>query len=102
MSQAVKERGEPVMPWDQFITEGGKLRQANQVLAWLQHNGSLTSLEAREMLGILHPAGRVLELRKRGWHIETQSVGGWDAQGRPHKRNALYVLKSDNGVAQHG
>ena len=53
--------------------------------------GPLSTLEARERLGVLHAPGRVLELRKAGFKIETQSSIKFDAEGRPH-RCGVYVL----------
>lgn len=59
--------------------------------ALLDHPAS--TIFAREVLGISHPAGRVLELRKAGHSITTQSRTIYDAQGRPHK-SAVYVLEA--------
>ena len=72
-------------------SEGTKSRQRNAILAALQR-GPLTTVQAREGLGILHPGGRVLELRKLGYRIETQSRTEFDSHGRPH-RVASYVLR---------
>lgn len=44
--------------------------QRSRVLQHLRTGRSLTTLEARE-LGIMHPAGRIMELRKRGYSIIT-------------------------------
>lgn len=52
----------------------------------------VTSIEAREAFGLLHPAGRVCDLRKRGYAIDTLWRTDLDAQGRKH-RVAVYVLK---------
>ena len=52
----------------------------------------VSTIEAREALGIAHPAGRVLELRVQGYRITTSANTVFDAQGRPH-RCAQYVLE---------
>jgi len=53
--------------------------------------GPLTSVQARERLGILHPPGRVFELRRLGYEIDTVPTLAVDADGRQH-RCARYVL----------
>lgn len=80
------------MQFDPSITIKAKQRAA--MLEALQ-SGPLTTVAAREELGVLHPGGRVLELRKRGYLIDTRSRTEFDAHGRPH-RVAAYVLR---GVA---
>jgi hypothetical protein len=67
-----------------------KARQQRLILQALGDSG-ITSLEAREKFGILHCAGRVLELRKRGFNVITRKVRRYDAEGRPHSV-ALYLL----------
>lgn len=68
--------------------------QRARLLAALR-NGPLTTLEARRLLDVLHPAARVMELRQLGHNIVT----AWDtditSEGNPH-RVARYLLK---GVA---
>jgi len=56
----------------------------------------ITTLEARHELNIMHPAGRVRELRLRGYMILTRWLDDHDPQGRRH-RIARYVLMQ-NGV----
>lgn len=69
--------------------------QRARLLAHLRRD-SLTTLEARERLNIMHPGGRVLELRRMGYPIVT--VWTWDAdhEGRLH-RVARYALMSGEG-----
>ena len=67
-----------------------KFQQRSAILSALKL-GPLTTIEAREGLSICHPSGRVHELRKMGYQIETQSSTALDAQGRVH-RVASYVL----------
>ncbi|MES2102757.1 MAG: helix-turn-helix domain-containing protein [Pseudomonadota bacterium] len=64
--------------------------QANRLLEALQLLFSLTTQDLRHELDIMHPAGRVKELRARGFDIQTL----WDnyptACGKKH-RMARYV-----------
>jgi len=55
------------------------------ILDHLQRHGTLTTLEARNQLHIMHPAARVMELRRQGCRIDTI---------RNVDRVAKYVLAS--------
>ena len=70
--------------------------QRSKIIEWFKVNSSLTTEEARHELGIMHPAGRIEELRKRGYYILTY----WDnyptRDGQLH-RMAKYVLMSRKG-----
>ena len=48
--------------------------QRTIILTYLQAHGSLTTLEARNQLFIMHPAARVQELREQGKEIVTVRV----------------------------
>lgn len=72
--------------------------QRAALLKWLQVHQRITTLQARNELGIMHPAGRVQELRKSGCNIATDWKWGADATRRRHKQ-ALYVLLAGNGGA---
>ncbi|MHB8988353.1 MAG: helix-turn-helix domain-containing protein [Desulfobulbia bacterium] len=52
---------------------------------------SLNTIESREQLDVLHPAARIMELRKRGYNIETHWVTEPTGCGRLH-RVAKYIL----------
>lgn len=65
--------------------------QRARVLAHLR-KASLTTLEARQFLDVLHPAARVMELRKAGYQIVTHWTDDMTAEGRSH-RVARYILK---------
>jgi hypothetical protein len=56
----------------------------------------VSTIEARRELDIMHPAGRVLELRKDGHQIRTISVNEHTECGKKHKV-ARYVLISNGG-----
>ena len=66
--------------------------QQQRLLARLKRS-SVTTVEARRDEDIPHPAGRIGELRKKGWHIITQWVICHTEAGGKH-RFAKYVLMS--------
>lgn len=70
--------------------ETGKARQCSALLADL-HKGPVSTVFAREVLGIMSPAARVLELRRQGHVIVTRAGHVVDAAGLPH-RSAVYEL----------
>lgn len=51
-------------------------KQAERLLLYLQKYGSISTLEARGM-GIMHPSGRIMDLRRKGHDITTN----WDRVG---------------------
>lgn len=65
--------------------------QRAHLLKWLRENRQITTLQARNDLGIMHPAARIQELRESGHHIETYWQLEADATGKQHKQG-LYVL----------
>jgi hypothetical protein len=70
-------------------------RQRREILEYLQQGNKLTTLYAREVMGIMHPGGRVLELRKQGYNIVTYRRPGADIAGSKHSI-AEYVLMTGN------
>jgi hypothetical protein len=74
--------------------------QQQRILHFLQKVGPMTTLQARASLNVLHPGGRVLELRKKGHRIITHWCTDY-IENFPH-RVARYVLISlaKEGVAQ--
>lgn len=67
--------------------------QRERILVALRRS-PLTTLEARRLLDVLHPAARVQELRDRGYQIMTAWKQDYTAEGRQH-RVAQYVLQSE-------
>jgi aspartate carbamoyltransferase catalytic subunit len=65
--------------------------QRAAMMDYLAEHGRMTTLQARAELGIMHPAGRVRELREQGINIVTAWKTENDTSGRPH-RQALYLL----------
>ena len=81
-----------------YIGADAKAKQREALLNAL-HRGTVSTIQAREQLGISHPAGRVFELRRLGWRISTLASICDDDQGRPHKC-ASYRLNLKVGSAE--
>jgi hypothetical protein len=60
-------------------------RQRARLEAHFRLHGSISTLEGRNVLGILHPAARVQELRESGHRIITVWNRETDATGRRHR-----------------
>ncbi len=67
--------------------------QVDALLRYLQFQKSITTIYAREHLGIMHPAGRIKTLRNRGYNIQSYWVRETDSTGTEHKIGC-YVLLS--------
>lgn len=65
--------------------------QRQRILVYRHINGSITTIEARRELDVIHPAGRILDLRKTGETIDTVWVEDITERGKAH-RVAKYVL----------
>lgn len=65
--------------------------QRARLLEYLRQHQRITTLEARKKLDVMHPAGRVQELRKEGIDIITCWRIDFTPEGKPH-RVAEYVL----------
>ena len=74
-------------------SEGNSAKaQRQRLLATLRSHGTLTTLQARHNLDILHPAARVMELRADGHRIAT--IWKHDATGQTSRhRVANYVYE---------
>ncbi len=57
--------------------------------------GPKTTIELRELWGVMSPAPRVFELRLLGYCIETLQVNGYTPDGVLHRGVARYVLVSE-------
>jgi hypothetical protein len=75
------------------ITDTSTQAQRIRLLDVLRHR-SITTIDARRDLNVMHPAMRVRELRDLGHNIVTRLVDLPDDQGRLHHRVALYSLIS--------
>jgi len=65
--------------------------QMEAILRVLEAKGRMTTLDARAN-GIMHPAMRVCELRRKGYDIETNWQNQTDSAGVTH-RVGVYVLE---------
>ncbi|MBL8451794.1 MAG: hypothetical protein JNK97_03540 [Zoogloea sp.] len=70
--------------------ETGKARQRFVIYTELL-KGAVSTVFARETLGIMSPAARIMELRRQGHKIVTRAGRVVDAAGVSH-RSAVYVL----------
>lgn len=80
--------------------------QRQRLLKHLQQNRSITTLEARHKLDIMHPSGRVKELKEDGHYIVTNWRIDTTPEGKTH-RVAEYILTpkktpSENGGVYYG
>ena len=116
MKRSQKRKGQPVAPTtgQQMPTEDTRMNpedkpeyspteskkaiaqsRAAQRVSLLRHmkeHVGITTLQARQLLSVMHPAGRILELRRKGFEIVTAWVYDTDSAGKLHKQ-ALYILK---------
>jgi len=68
--------------------------QRTRILEHFSKCPRLSTMEAREELGVLHPSGRIMELRQKGHKIDMHWIKAPDSNGVIH-RVGLYVLKSE-------
>lgn len=76
-------------PLDTFYSTASNDRKV--ILKHLVEYVRLTTLQAREELGVMSPAPRILELRRMGYNIITYRQYKRDITGRNHYQ-AEYVL----------
>jgi len=74
-------------------TDTSTAAQRQRLLAALRQ-GPVTTLDARQLHDVLHPAARVQELRECGNRIITYWTIGITSAGHPH-RVAQYVLTKE-------
>jgi hypothetical protein len=68
--------------------------QRTRLLGFLRNNGSLSTIDARHLIDVMHPAARVMELRNAGFQIETVWSREETPEGGKH-RVARYHLMSE-------
>lgn len=72
-------------PTDQSILGNSAADQRHRLHAAIQERGSISTIEARKPdLDIMHPAARIMELRKAGVSIETIRVSVPTEAGKMH------------------
>lgn len=70
--------------------------QRKRILEHFEKCPKLSTIQARNEYGVLHPGGRIMELRKKGYDIQTHWIYEPDSNGINH-RIGLYVYKGKNG-----
>lgn len=65
--------------------------QRQRILAHLKKHKSITTIEARSVLDILHPAGRIEELRAQGYVIDLIWVHVPTESGRVHRVGKYFL-----------
>lgn len=73
-------------------------RQRKIILAYLLEGNHLTTIYAREHMGIMHPGGRVLELRDEGRNIRTHWAYERDTAGNKHRIASYVLIRSKEAV----
>jgi uncharacterized lipoprotein YajG len=66
--------------------------QRAKILAWFRTCNTLTTLQARQILDVMHPAARVQELKSLGFKIDTVWTTDTTLEGKAH-RVAKYVYQ---------
>lgn len=82
-----------------YINETTKARQRQALLQALQSGQAVSTVYAREVLGISHPAGRVFELRRQGYGVTTAKATIADARGRLHTSAVYRLTSADSGAS---
>lgn len=84
------------------FTDNSAHNQRAKLLDYLIEHGSITTSEARELLDVMSPASRIMELKARGYLIITV-WDDWTSDYNIKHRIARYVLTqkqpSASGVA---
>lgn len=52
-----------------------KATQAQRILDYMTEFGSITQFEAMQDLGVMRLASRISDLKKQGYHIQSEVVG---------------------------
>ncbi|WP_429256936.1 helix-turn-helix domain-containing protein [Paraburkholderia sp. GAS334] len=67
--------------------------QRGRVLEFLRRHGSLSTLDARHLLDCMHPAMRVLELRRQGHEIVTAWSHEATPEGGEHRVARYHLVR---------
>ena len=95
-SPAHQQLGDPKTKIDNITASA----QRKRLLAYLRQKGSLSTFEAREKLNIMHPGGRICELRQLGYNIKTVWVHEVDSCDRLHRVGQYFLSSSDRHGGQ--
>jgi glucose-6-phosphate-specific signal transduction histidine kinase len=83
----------------QRVNSNSAEAQRDRILSFLRRGHGMSTIDARHLLDVLHPAARVMELRDFGFEIQTVWKRQETPEGGSH-RVALYYLMSESGHAQ--
>ncbi len=78
--------------------DNAAVTQRARILKHFECAAQLTTMQARDVYGILHPCGRVMELRKQGHLILTHGIFSPDANGVSHRIGMYVYCGKDNLV----
>ncbi|MCA8094419.1 helix-turn-helix domain-containing protein [Burkholderia anthina] len=73
--------------------------QRNRVLEFLRHSGSLSTIDARHLIDVMHPAARIMELRRAGYPIQTIWTHATTPEGGTHRVARYYLMHEAPGGA---
>lgn len=59
------------------------MTQIERIKRYIDDNGSITSLEAMEQLGVMRLASRISDMKRLGINIEARTVKGKNRYGQP-------------------
>lgn len=91
MTATQKEHNNNTINSDRCQGDNSAASQRGRILRWLKSR-SLTTLQARHDLDVMHPGMRVCELRKAGHRIETVWTFDFTPEGYQH-RVGKYILR---------
>lgn len=83
---------------DSNLTDTSRRAQRLRIASLLLKRGSANTLELRRLCNSLHPAGRVMELRRCGWRIDLYWEAANDEHGRPHRVGRYVLQRAGGGV----
>ncbi|WP_434108009.1 helix-turn-helix domain-containing protein [Paraburkholderia caffeinilytica] len=67
--------------------------QRNRIFEFLRQHGSLSTLDARHLIDVMHPAARVMELRSAGHQIATIWSHETTSEGGAHRVARYYLIR---------
>ena len=67
--------------------------QRSRLLEFLQKRGSLSTIDARHLIDVMHPAARVMELRRAGHAISTIWTHASTPEGGTHRVARYHLMR---------
>lgn len=68
-----------------------KITQKEQIIDYLERNGSITPLQAEKELGIMRLASRIWDIQNSGYIVERRIVKGINRVGKVTKYAQYYL-----------